>query len=327
MKLSKTYRKKIKNQNILISGGAGFIGSYLIEECIKQKAKKIIVLDNLSVGKLENIQHIKNKIIFKKIDCENLNKIKTILKKYKVDVVFNLATIALPFSFKYPRKTLETNTIITLNFLELLKNKQYKTLCHFSSSEVYGTAKFTPMSEVHPKNPTTTYAAGKMAADLAIQAYVKMFDLDAFILRPFNNYGPRQLITRDEIGVIPKTVKRILKNLKPIIYGSGKQIRDFIFVKDTVFYAIKIYSKIKPGKEVNICSNNPVKIVKLIKQICKILNKKPIFIYKKERTADVYCHHGCNKEMKKLVTLKKTNFEHNLKKTIEYYIEQYGKEK
>jgi UDP-glucose 4-epimerase len=230
MKSTKIFRKKVTNQNIIISGGAGFIGSYLIEECIRLKAKTIIVLDNLSVGKLENIQHIKNKVIFKKIDCEDLNKIKNIIKKYEIDVVFNLATIALPFSFKYPRKTLETNTIITLNFLELLRNKKYKTLCHFSSSEIYGSAKIVPMNEEHPKNPTTTYAAGKLAADLAIQTYVKMFGIDAFILRPFNNYGPRQLITRDEIGVIPKTVKRILKNLKPIIYGSGKQIRDFIFV-------------------------------------------------------------------------------------------------
>ena len=207
--MNKIYRKNVKGQNILLIGGSGFIGSHLAEELLVRKIKKLVIIDNLSVGKKENLKNIFKKIIFIKKNAENKEMLEQVIKRYKISCVFNLATIALPFSFKFPRKTFETNVIIALNLLELLRNKKIKTLCHFSTSEVYGTAKYIPMNEEHPLNPTTTYAAGKLAADKAIESYFKMFNLDAFIVRPFNNYGPRQLISIDEIGIIPKTIKRI----------------------------------------------------------------------------------------------------------------------
>ncbi len=325
--MKKIYRKDVKDQNILLIGGSGFIGSHLAEELISRKAKKIVIIDNLIVGEKKNLKNIFSKIVFIKSNAENIKLLDKVIKKYKIKYIFNLATIALPFSFKYPRKTFETNVKITLNLLELLRKKRFLTLCHFSTSEVYGTAKYTPMDERHPLNPTTTYASGKLAADKALISYFKMFELDAFIVRPFNNYGPRQLISRDEIGVIPKTVKRIYQNKNPIIYGSGSQKRDFIFVKDTCKYILNSFSKVKPGEQINICSSNPIEIKTLINKIIKLTNYQKKTIYKKARIADVFIHHGDNKKLKNLIKIKKENFDKNLKTTLNYYRELLENEK
>lgn len=122
--MKKTYRQSLKDQNILLIGGSGFIGSHLAEILIKKKINQLVVIDNLSVGKKENLKKILNKIIFIKKNAENSKILENIIKKYNIDYVFNLATLALPFSFKLPRKTFETNVKIVLNLLELLKKKK-----------------------------------------------------------------------------------------------------------------------------------------------------------------------------------------------------------
>ncbi len=325
--MKKTFRKKLNGKNILIVGGAGFIGSHLADILVSINVSRLVVVDNLSVGKKENLKKIKNKIIFKKINAENYFLMQKIVSKYKIDYIFNLATIALPFSFKFPRKTFESNIKVVLNLLELLKKKKFSSLCHFSTSEVYGTLIYKPMDENHPTNPTTTYAAGKLAADKALLSYTKMFKLDAFIVRPFNNYGPRQPILINEIGVIPKTIKRIYMKKEPIIHGDGKQQRDFIFVKDTVSYIVESFTKIPPGQEVNVCNNNPLSIKKLIEIIQKITRSKKKILYKKERVADVFAHHGDNTKLKKILKVKKDNFQKNMKETIDSYFNFLKNEK
>lgn len=319
--MKKIYRKNFKSQNILLVGGSGFIGSHLAEQLIANKVKRLVIIDNLSVGNKRNLKKIFNRIVFFKKNAEDYKLLEKIIKKFKINSIFNLATIALPFSFKFPRKTFETNTLVTLNLLELLREKKFQTLCHFSSSEVYGTAKYIPMDEEHPLNPTTTYAAGKLASDKAVESYHKMFALDCFIVRPFNNYGPRQPINIEEIGLIPKTIKRIYQKKCPIIFGSGKQKRDFIFVKDTCRYILKAYSKIKPGNQLNICANNPIEIKKIIEKIILFTKSKNKILYKKERIADVFVHHGDNKKLKAITKIKKDNFDKNLSETISYYFE------
>ena len=135
-------------------------------------------------------------------DAENLQKLDNIFEQHHVDVVFNCATKALNYSFIDPSDAFSTNVKVVLNLLELLRHQKFVTLCHLSTSEVYGTTIYEPMDELHPKNPTTTYAAGKASADLAVESYVKMFNVDAMIMRPFNNFGPRQNY-RDLLQVYP----------------------------------------------------------------------------------------------------------------------------
>ena len=145
--MKKIYRKNFKSQNILLVGGSGFIGSHLAEQLIANKVKRLVIIDYLSVGNKRNLKKIFNKIVFFKKDAEDYKLLEKIIKKFKINSIFNLATIALPFSFKFPRKTFETNTLVTLN-LKLLRKKF--NLVSFFYSEVYGTG--IPMDEEHPLN-------------------------------------------------------------------------------------------------------------------------------------------------------------------------------
>lgn len=238
----RTFVKK----NILVTGGAGFIGSHLVDKLIESGANKVFVVDNMFLGSEENLANaltLGASLI--KDDIEFASSLEYILRNEKIDVVFNCATKALNYSFINPANAFNTNVNGILNLLEFQRQGLFESLCHFSTSEVYGTAIYEPMDEEHPKNPTTLYAAGKASADLALESYVKMFDLDAFIVRPFNNYGPRQNHKGFMAGIIPITAYRILSNLQPEIHGDGSQSRDFIYVHDTVDAVTKVFPILK----------------------------------------------------------------------------------
>lgn len=330
MKLNTRIRSRLKNKIVLVTGGAGFIGSHLVDALIfSENVKKVIVIDNLFNGDLENLSKSKKtkKLTIYRSDASKLPTLKKIIKRNKIDIVFNCATKALNYSFVNPSDAFHINTEITINLLELQKKNFFKTLCHFSTSEVYGTAVYKPMDENHPTNPLTTYAAGKLAADKALQSYVAMFGLDAFIVRPFNNFGPRQNLKNYLAGVIPLTVKKILSNSQPEIHGDGNQSRDFIFVKDTVYAIIKLFYILKKGDEINISSSNEIKIKNLISIISKNLNYQGKVIKKVKRAADVKSHNASNKKLEKLIKFKMTSFKEALKETLEWYLQIYNKRK
>jgi UDP-glucose 4-epimerase len=195
-------------------------------------------------------------------------------------------------------------------------------LVHFSTSEVYGSAVYEPMDEGHPLNPKTTYAAGKVGADKAVQSWVSSFDLDAIIVRPFNNYGPRQNYKPPLAAVIPLTVYNILNGRSPEIWGTGTQSRDFIFVKDTIDAIINVYEKLKPGESVNISTDSQVSIKEVVEKICTIMeyNTNNI-VYKDARKADVETHSASNKKLKSLINYQLTPFDAGLEKTVKWYID------
>ena len=162
----------------LVTGGAGFIGSHLVDKLIEGKANKVIALDNMFLGSEDNLNSApKLGAGFIKDDIEFASSLEYILKNEKIDIVFNCATKALNYSFVNPSNAFNTNINGILNLLEFQRQGLFESLCHFSTSEVYGTAIYEPMDEEHPKNPTTLYAAGKASADLALESYVQMFDL------------------------------------------------------------------------------------------------------------------------------------------------------
>jgi len=180
------------------------------------------------------------------------------------------------------------------------------------------------MDEKHPKNPTTLYAAGKAAADLALESYVRMFDLDAFIVRPFNNYGPRQNYRGYMAGVIPITAFRILSGEKPEIHGDGMQSRDFIHVYDTVDAITKVFSLLKKGESVNVSTDNSIAMNTLIHKIAKFYDYKGEIYNKPERGADVLCHNASNKKIKELIEYNLTNFDEGLEHTLQWYKDLLG---
>jgi UDP-glucose 4-epimerase len=320
--------RNIKGSAVLVTGGAGFIGSTLVERLLKERAKKIVVVDNLFCGREDNLPALHSElspVIFYKEDAEFVSSLEYIFDEHEIDIVINCATKALNYSFVNPASAFSVNTNIVINLLELLRKQKYETLCHFSTSEVYGTAIYEPMDEAHPKNPMTTYAAGKASADIAVETYVRMFDVDAFIFRPFNNYGPKQNYRGYLSGVIPITAYRIYNSQKPIVYGTGSQTRDFIFVEDTIDALIKIFPLIKQGEAVNVSADNQIAIIDVVKKICGLMNYAGEIDFKLPRNADVECHKADNKKIKSLIDYQLTSFEDGMAKTIDWYKKEFAR--
>lgn len=317
-------RKQLKDASVMIVGGAGFIASHLADRLLDDGVQKLVLFDNLFLGKLENIASATQRgAVFIKGDACNREELRAAIETYEVNVIFDLATKPLVYSFDDPYDAFMVNVEITGNLLELQRQNLFETLCHYSSSEVYGTAVYEPMDEQHPYNPTTTYAGGKAAADIMLKTWVSMFDLDAFIVRPFNNYGPRQNPDGPYAAVIPLTIRRILRGEEPEVHGSGEQSRDFIFVGDTVDATVRLYDVLGSGEEANISAEGTISINSLMDKICEAMGYDGEIVRKDRRKADVDCHAGTNAYLKTIIDFSPTDIVSGLKRTADYYREIY----
>lgn len=315
-------RPDIKDSTVLVTGGAGFIGSHLVDRLLVEGANQVVIVDNMFLGSEDNLNDAISKgAILYKDDIEISSSLDYIFEKHDIDIVFNCATKALNYSFVNPKNAFDTNVNGVLNILEHQRKGSFKTLVHFSTSEVYGTAVYEPMDEKHPINPTTTYAAGKAAADIAVNSWVNMFDLDVFIVRPFNNYGPRQNHKGYMAGIIPVTAYRILNGINPEIHGTGLQSRDFIYVLDTVDAIIKLYPKMEKGDSINISTDGQISMQDVISKIVSIMDYKGEVLKKPARGADVECHNASNEKIKSMIDYQLTSFDEGLQKTLQWYQE------
>ena len=316
-------RDSLRDKKILVTGGAGFIGSHLVDDIIEKKPASIVVVDNFFLGKEENLKEAKKDFPDLRIyrqDASQFQAMEKIIRKERIDVVFNLATKALGYSFVDPDDAFMVNTNIASVLLRLLHQKFYKTLIHLSSSEAYGTAKFIPITESHPLDPKTLYAAGKAAADLMVNSYFHTYKLDVAIVRPFNNYGPRQN-EGSYAAIIPLTIKRILLGEPPVLEGDGKQTRDFIYVKDTTSATIKIYENEKTrGKTINVASGIETSVKEIINSIINTLSYRGKIVRKPPRPADVRRHLADVTLARKLIGFEPNiEFEEGLKLTVDWY--------
>jgi UDP-glucose 4-epimerase len=315
---------RLKNKTVLITGGAGFIGSHLAERVIQEGAEKVTVLDNLFLGRMENLKEAYKanpSLEFIKADMASMEGIVPTFDKESIDVVFDLAVIPLPASLDRPAWTFRHNLDMTLNICELARLGKFKTLVHFSSSETYGTSVYAPMDEGHPLNGSTTYASSKAASDLLINSYHKMYGIDCSIIRPFNNYGPRQN-DGSYAGVIPITIKRLLKGEQPVIYGDGEQTRDFLYVTDTAKAAVDVYMEKKTrGLTLNVARGVEISINEVVRTICKHMGYTGKIIYEDERPGDVRRHIANIFLARDIIDFKPVvDFSDGMAQTIDWYL-------
>ena len=296
---------------ILITGAEGFLGSHLTERLasLNHKVKAFIMYNfQNSLGYLEDCEPklMKNIEIFQG-DVRDNYCIRNAMKN--CDAVIHLAAlIGIPYSYNSPSSYIETNIKGTLNILQEAKDLKIKRIIHTSTSEVYGSGKFFPMTEDHPLNGQSPYAATKIGADQIAMSFYRSFKTPVIILRPFNIYGPRQSAR----AVIPTIISQLLSGKKNIYLGSVYPTRDFTYVSDTVDAFVRA---LKPknlfGQTINIGSNYEISIKKLVNEITKLMNKKITINFDKKRKrpskSEVTRLRASNSKAKKLLKWKPKN--------------------
>jgi UDP-glucose 4-epimerase len=275
-------------KKILVTGGAGFIGSHLTEDLVKN-GFSVKIMDDFSTGSVNNIMHLFNYKNFKMIRGSVTDKELVSKATSDVDIVFHLAAqVHVDRSVIEPRRTFDVNTLGTLNILDAALENDVELVAYASTSEVYGSAKYTPMNEDHPLNPASPYAASKAAADRLCFSYFNTYKLPVVIVRCFNTYGPRQ---KDSgyAAAIPKFLRKALARLPPIIYGDGLQTRDYMYVKDTVKaykLVMKNYEKVI-GEALNFGTGYEVSILELAKTILELCGTKSVPVHTAARPGEV----------------------------------------
>ena len=287
----------IAGKNILVTGGAGFIGSHLCDGLLAEGAAKVVCVDNFFLGKMENLEDAlsHDNFVLYRDDARNFGVLLAIMEKEEIEVVYNMATIALNYSFFNPFDAYMVNVEIANTLLELLKVGAYKTLVHTSSSE-----------------------------DLMVHSFYKVLGLDISIVRPFNNYGPRQNAQGSLAAIIPATARRMKEGGKPMVEGDGEQTRDFIYVADTVRGLILAYEKEESrGKIINLGSGKDISINTLLQGICDYMGYTGDWERRPARTSDVRNLCADSKRAKELLGFEpQTGFEEGIKKTLDWYMKR-----
>ncbi len=278
----------MKFSKVLITGGAGFVGSHLAEELVN-KGFEIVILDDLSTGKMENLEEIifNEKMVFLKGDIRDRDLLESALKD--IDAVFQLAAVtSVTFSMKNPMVTRQINYEGTRILLEASTEHRVKKFVYVSSSSVYGDPKYLPIDEKHSTSPISPYAESKMLAEKACIEFWGNHGMKTVIVRPFNIYGSRQ--RKDQYsGVISRFIQNLDKNRRPIIYGDGTQTRDFIFVKDIANgLFLTLESNLEENGIFNMGTGIPTSINDLASTLIELTGKKTLKpLHRKPRSGEI----------------------------------------
>jgi UDP-glucose 4-epimerase len=289
----------LTNNKVLITGGAGFIGSHL-SAALLRKGYVITVFDNLSSGKLENLKEIIEdpNVTFIKGDIRDQNALEEAFEE--VNCVIHLAALVdVTASVNDPISTNEINVSSMLNVLRKAVHKKIRRLVFSSSAAVYGDAKTLPITEQAPAEPISSYAASKLAGEAYCKAFENSYGLSSVVLRFFNVFGPRTP-SNAYSGVITKFLQNSKKNEALTIYGDGEQTRDFVYIDDIVNALIlALENKKASGKVFNICTGRPSTITGLAKAVQETMKTKSQIIYAPERKGEIKCSYGDPSEAKR----------------------------
>jgi UDP-glucose 4-epimerase len=271
----------------VVTGGAGFIGSHIAEELVL-RGYRTRVIDDLSSGKLENVQHLSNKSNFEFVKG-SINDLALLQKVFfEADYIFHHAALtSISLSIDNPSQTNEVNTTGTLNVLIAARDNKIKKLVYASSSSVYGDNPMLPKTEDMIPNPLSPYAVAKLAGEYYCDVFRSVYRLTTVSLRYFNVYGPRQNPNHQYSAVIPKFIKAVKEEKPPVIFGNGKQTRDFVYVKDVVRANILAAESDCTGV-FNIGGGENLSLNQLLGLILKQTGKENIKpIYESERIGDI----------------------------------------
>lgn len=314
---------------LLITGGAGFVGSHLCDRYVKN-GDTVICLDNFMNGSLTNVRHLLGYRNFKLIngDIRDYDLLEKIMRD--IDAVIHLAAqIHVDRSIIEPRLTYEVNVLGTQNVLEVARVYDVDKVVHASTSEVYGSAQYAPMDEDHPLNAPHPYGASKIAADRMCYAYIETYGMNVCIMRPFNLYGPRQKDSGYG-GALSIFTKRVMSGLPPVIYGSGLQTRDYTYVDDIVeAYDLILKYPNTLREPINFGTGVDVSIIDLAHKIIDLCGKDLTPVHVEERPGEVQRLVADISKARKLGWEPKYSIDEGLKKFIEWYrnykVEEWAK--
>ncbi|MFX0043512.1 MAG: GDP-mannose 4,6-dehydratase [Candidatus Hodarchaeota archaeon] len=318
----------IKNKNLLITGGAGFIGTHLFESLIKE-SNYIIIIDNFNTcyysGKEENLENASKRYEISKDykiikgDLRNKSIYDEITND--IDVIFHLAAHAgVRYSIQNSREVISNNIIGTINTFDFALQKNVKKVVYASSSSVYGNPIYTPVDEDHPKNPISPYAISKLCGEIYADYYYREYDLPVTSLRFYTVYGPRG---RPDMA-IGKFFNLILQNKELIIYGDGEQLRDFTYVSDIVDGLILSGENDKVSGEIfNLGYSEPISVNELIEKMFSIAEKPIKAKYIEKQKGDVDVTYSDIKKAQNILKYKpKVSIDNGLIKTYEWQLEK-----
>jgi dTDP-glucose 4,6-dehydratase len=333
------------NKKILVTGGAGFIGSAMVRHLIDSTHSTVINVDKLTYsGNLQSLESVKNNknYFFENADICNINDLNRILNNYQPDMLVHLAAEShVDRSIDSPAEFIQTNVIGTFNLLESAKSywEQLKDLkkenfrfLHVSTDEVYGDLENTSdfFTEDTSYNPSSPYSASKASSDHLVRAWFRTFKIPTLITNCSNNYGPCQFPEK----LIPHIILSAQKGEKLPVYGDGKQIRDWLYVEDHVQALVAVLMKGKPGQTYNIGGNNEIQNIDVVKRICTILDSKipnklnglksfsDLICFVKDRPGhDLRYAIDASKIQTEIEWRPKENFDSGLEKTISWYLD------
>lgn len=308
----------MKDKKIIVTGGLGFIGSHLVEGLIENN--EVTIIDDLSSGKPDNLQHLKNNNI--KLIKGNINDLdlKTIFKD-KDYIFHHAALISVPESISNPLEYDEINIKGTLKVLIAAKDSDVEKLVFASSAAVYGDNDKLPLTEDTPPRPLSPYAVNKVTGEMYCQVFTDAYGLPTVSLRYFNVFGPRQDPDSPYSAVIPNFISAILKGERPVIHGDGEQSRDFISVKQVVKANIQACQSDQTGI-VNVALGRSTTINQLMEIINEVMGKNVKPLYIKPRPGDVK-HSVADITRAKSFGFHPSGFKEELRETVEWFIGQY----
>ncbi|MBN2562489.1 MAG: GDP-mannose 4,6-dehydratase [Phycisphaerae bacterium] len=313
---------RLETQRVLVTGGAGFIGSELVRQ-LESEAGQVVVVDNLVNGCRQNLEDILgDKVGLVEVDIRDVPRMSELLRD--IDLVFHLACLGVRHSIHAPHENHEVNATATLNLLSLARDTGVKRFVYVSSSEVYGTARSVPMTEEHPTFPMTVYGSSKLAGECYTRAFYRTYGYPTVCVRPFNVYGPRCHHEGDSGEVIPKLMLRCMAGEPMVAFGDGTQTRDFTYVEDSARGILLCgRSDLAVGETINIGSGAEVSINDLAREVMQVVGRPDAkLVHDAPRPGDVLRLYADSTRARELLDFQtRVPFREGLAKLRDWYLD------